>query len=119
MDGYDSIRINEKPFKQTKIVYQLSKYEYVAEIADSEYNISYIICLYGRYAKGPYKSRHHAIKILKNDIPSVEYCNELIKIMYETWFPKDSVYKELVEKIVNKYGYLDQYSLYLINELLD
>ena len=114
MDGSDSIKINEEPFKLTKIVYQQSKYEYVAEIADSEYNISYLICLYGRYAKGPYKSRHHAIKLLKNDIPSVEYCKELARILYRNRGSNESAFDELVQNLVRKYGYIDQYSLFLI-----
>ena len=116
VDGQDYFIIDGKEYKKTKTVYQKSKHEYILELIDDEYNVSYMIVLYGGFTKGPYKSRHHSIKIL-NDIPSYYYFNDFITQYYVDCCPFERAYRDIVRIIVRVYGCLDSYSLYLINEL--
>lgn len=105
-----------KKYKKTKTVYQKSKHEYILELIDDNYNVWYMIVLCGGFTKGPYKSRHHAIKILK-DMPSYYNLHDLITNYYVECCPFDRAYRDVVRIIVREYGCLDSYSLYLINEV--
>ena len=116
VEGLDYYVFEGIEFKKTKIVYQKSKHEYILELIDKEYNVRYMIVLYGGFTKGPYKSRHHSIKIL-NDLPSYYYFNDLITQYYVECCPFEKAYRDIVRILVRDYGCLDAYSLYLITEV--
>ena len=112
----DYFMFDGKKYKKRKTVYRESKHEYVLELIDDEYNVCYMIVLYGGFTKGPYKSRHHSIKIL-NDMPPYYYFNDLITKYYVECCPFERAYHDIVRIVVRNYGCLDAYSLYLINEV--
>ena len=114
----DGIEVDGEKYIKTKTAYKKSKYEFIVELRDSEYNLVYLIILFGGFTKGPYKSRHHAIKILK-DMPSYYYFNDLITEYYVECCPFEKAYRDIVRIIVRDYGCLDSYGLYLINEIFN
>ena len=116
VEGVDYFMFDGKKYKKTKTVYQKSKHEYILELIDEEYNAWYMIVLYCGFTKGPYKSRHHSIKIL-NDLPSYYYFNDLITKYYVECCPFEMAYRDIVSILVQDYGCLDSYSLYLINDI--
>ena len=116
VEGQNYFIIDGQHFKKTKTVYKKSNYEYVLELIDVEYNVLYMIILYGYFTKGPYKSRHHAIKIL-NDLPSYNYFSELISKYWIDGYSYFNAYIEVVSIIINRYGCLDAYGLYMINNI--
>ena len=116
VEGWDYFMMDGKKYKKTKTVYQKSKHEYILELIDDTYNVCYMIVLFGGYTKGPYKSRHHSIKIL-NDMPSYYYFNDLITKYYVECCPFERAYRDIVRIVVRDYGCLDSYGLYLINEV--
>lgn len=112
----DGVVVDGDRYIRTKTVYKKSKYEFIVELLDSQYKLVYLIILYGDFTKGPYKSKHHAIKIL-NDMPSYYYFNDLITNYYVESCPFDRAYRDIIRIVVRDYGCLDSYSLYLINEV--
>lgn len=116
VEGKDYVIIYGEKFKKIKTVYKKSNYEYVLELMDGNYNVLYMIILYGDFAKGTYKSRHHAIKIL-NDLPSYNYFSELISKYYIDGYSFSIAYKEVVGIVIVKFGCLDAYGVYMINNI--
>ena len=116
VEGQDYFIIDGKKFKKTKTVYKKSNYEYVLELIDVDYNVVYMIILYGDFTKGPYKSRHHAIKIL-NELPSYNDFSELINSYFKDGYSYIIAYIEVISIIINRYGCLDAYGLYMINNI--
>ena len=116
VEGWDYFMCDGKKYKKTKTVYQKSKHEYILELIDETYKVWYMIVLCGGFTKGPYKSRHHSIKIL-NDIPSCNYINDLFYNYYVEGCPFEKAYRDIVRILVREYGCLDSYGLYLINDL--
>ena len=116
VDYQDYVIIYGEKFKKIKTVYKKSNYEYVLEVMDDDYNVLYMIILYGDFAKGPYKSRHHSIKIL-NDLPSYNDFSELINSYFKDGYSYAIAYIEVVSIIINRYGCLDAYGLYMINNI--
>lgn len=116
VEGPDYVLINGAKFNKTKTVYKKSKYEYVLELFDKDFNVVYLLILYGDFTKGTYKSRHHAIKIL-NDLPSYNYFDELISKYYVEGYPFTIAYREVVSILIDKVGCLDAYGFYMINNI--
>ena len=116
VEGQDYVIIYGEKFKKIKTVYKKSNYEYVLELMDDDYNVLYIIILYGGFAKGLYKSRHHSIKIL-NDLPSYNYFSELISKYYIDGYLFSVAYIKVVGIVIVNFGCLDAYGAYMINKI--
>ena len=116
VEGFDYFMCDGKKYKKIKTVYQKSKHEYILELIDNAYNVWYMIVLCGGYTKGPYKSRHHSIKIL-NDLPSYNYFSELISKYYIDGYLFSVAYIKVVGIVIVNFGCLDAYGAYMINKI--